>query len=178
MTDFTTDKRRKLAGSAGRGDKRALETLLRDLVDSYDGLSSTELGFLDGVTAGTVTASKALVVDASSVLDELTVTTLKSEVTAGSTATNITNTGVTTLSSTGGLAYTMDAPEAGTRAVLTCTAGSSVNTHTVTLASGTFDGTNHIATFDAAAETLVVDGLSTSAFCVSSNVGSVALSTQ
>jgi len=177
MTDFSTTKRKQLAGSAGRGDKRALEALLRDLVDSYDGLSSTELGFLDGVTAGTVTASKAVVVDANKTVDDLTVTDLKRPVTAASTETNVGNSGTTTFSSTGGLAYTMDAPAAGVRAVLACTDGSSINTHTVTLAAGTFDGTNHIATFDAAAETLVLDGLSTSLFTISSNVGSVALST-
>jgi len=37
----------------------------------YDGsLSDTELGFVDGVTAGTLTASKALVVDANKLINE------------------------------------------------------------------------------------------------------------
>lgn len=54
----------QLAAQASRGDLRALGTLLRDLIDHVDGLSSTELGFIDGVTAGTGAASKALVLDA------------------------------------------------------------------------------------------------------------------
>ena len=37
------------------------------------GLSATEMGYLNGVTAGTVTASKAVVVDASKGVDDLTV---------------------------------------------------------------------------------------------------------
>ena len=50
-------------------------------------------------------------------------------------------------------------------------------THTLTLTSGTFDGTNEIATFNAAAEALLVffddDGEGT----IVANIGAVALST-
>jgi hypothetical protein len=48
--------------------------------------------------------------------------------------------------------------------------------HTVTLASGTFNGTNTIATFNAAAETLVLFGVSESRFVIIENIGSVGLS--
>ncbi len=178
MTDFSTTKRKALAGGAQRGHLRDLGALLRDLVDTIDGITSPELGFVDGVTAGTVSASKAVVVDANKKIDTLTVTELKSEVTAASTGTNVANAGKTTFSSTGGREYTMDAPEAGNRAVLACTtAGSTADYHKVSLANGTFDGTNHVATFEAANEVLVVEGLSTSLFMVTGNQGSVTLST-
>lgn len=175
MGDITLPKANQLAASAARGNLKDLGTLLRDIVENLEGLTPAELDLIDGLTAGTTTASKALVVGASKDLDTLTVTELKCDVTDGSTDTNIANTGITTLPSTGALAYTMDGPEAGNRAVVTCTASDTAS-KTVTLAFGTFDGTNNIATFDAAAETLVVDGVSSGLFAVSSNVGSVGLS--
>ena len=48
--------------------------------------------------------------------------------------------------------------------------------HTVTLGPGTYDGTNEIATFDAAGETLVLMGLSNTRFAIILNLGAVALS--
>lgn len=48
--------------------------------------------------------------------------------------------------------------------------------HTVTLTAGTFDGTNDVATFDAAGETLVLYGVSESRFVVVENLGTVAFS--
>lgn len=99
-------------------------------------------------------------------------------VTAGSTGTIITNHGITTLASTAaGKAFAMAAPAAGCTAELHCTLGSTTNTSVVTLVSGTFDGTNHIATFNAAGDVLTLTGLSTAAYSVKGNVGSVALST-
>lgn len=55
------------------------ENLAADLVASELGISTTELGYIDGVTAGTVLASKAVVVDANkdaSALRNLTLTNL------------------------------------------------------------------------------------------------------
>lgn len=50
--------------------------------------------------------------------------------------------------------------------------------HTVTLAgSQTFDGTNNIASFDAANESITIQGISSTRVAVLSNVGSVAFST-
>jgi len=76
---LTTASGRANAGRAGRGDLRATETVLRDLVDQFDTLSVAELGVLDAVTAGTVAASKAVVVDSNkdaSAFRNVTVTNL------------------------------------------------------------------------------------------------------
>lgn len=51
-----------------RIDLQDLEGELRKLQDELDALSSTELGYLDGATAGTMAASKALVADSSNLL--------------------------------------------------------------------------------------------------------------
>jgi hypothetical protein len=48
-----------------RIDMQDLEGQLSQLQDELDALSSTELAFLDGATAGTVVASKAVVADSS-----------------------------------------------------------------------------------------------------------------
>lgn len=48
--------------------------------------------------------------------------------------------------------------------------------HTVTLTSGTFDGTNDTATFDAQGEALVLFGISDSRYAILANIGSVGLS--
>lgn len=61
----------QLVNAASRGDLRALGNFLRDINDRLDTLTETELGYLDGLTIGTVTASKALVVDANKDLDQL-----------------------------------------------------------------------------------------------------------
>jgi hypothetical protein len=59
--------------------------------------------------------------------------------------------------------------------VITCSDSS--NTTTVTCKSGTtFDGTNDIATFDAAGETLVLFAISDTQFVIIENIGSVGLS--
>ncbi len=70
---------------------------------------------------------------------------------------------------------TIAAPVKGQYLVITCTDAS--NTVTVTLTAGTFDGTNEIATFDAAAESLVLFGISATRYIVVENVGGVVLST-
>ncbi len=48
--------------------------------------------------------------------------------------------------------------------------------HTVTLTTGTFDGTNNTATFNAQFEALVLLGISQKRFLILKNYGSVALS--
>ena len=50
-------------------------------------------------------------------------------------------------------------------------------THTVTLTTGTFDGTNDVATFNAADETLVIQVDEDGNGIIVSNLGAVALST-
>lgn len=61
----------KIAGTAVTASAAELNAL------ASTGLSATELGFLDGVTAGTSAASKAVVLDASSKIDALDITLLK-----------------------------------------------------------------------------------------------------
>lgn len=69
---------------------------------------------------------------------------------------------------------TIAAPAAGRLLVISCV--SAANSCTVTLTAGTFDGTNDTATFDAAAETLVLFGISATRFVIVENIGAVALS--
>lgn len=159
---------------ARTGDLNAIGTALFEIADAVENLADAELAVLDGVTAGTVTASKALVVDSSKRLDDL-----RQVVTSyASTATTITNCGIANLTSTStaAVAYAMAAPAAGVNKTLVQTATSTFG-FTVTLASGTFDGTNHIATFNGAKDVLGLVGLSTSQYAIDRNVGSVALST-
>ena len=72
------------------------------------------------------------------------------------------------------VAATLAAPRKGQWLVVTCTDAS--NNCTLTLTAGDFDGTNNIATFNAAEETLVLFGVSATRFVVVENIGSVALS--
>jgi len=76
--------------------------------------------------------------------------------------------------SSNAVAATLAAPTKGQWLVITCT--DATNDCTVTLTAGDFDGTNNIATFNAAEETLVLFGLSATRFVVVENIGSVALS--
>ncbi len=74
------------------------------------GVSATELGYLNGVTAGTRSLSKAIVVDGAGAIDALTVTTLTAPTIAGTTAHTgrlTTTDGVAggTTKTIGGLAY-------------------------------------------------------------------------
>jgi hypothetical protein len=56
---------------------------LGEIADATSILSSTEAGYLDGVTAGTVVAGKAVVATTSKVVDALTITTLTAPTIAG-----------------------------------------------------------------------------------------------
>lgn len=78
--------------------------------------------------------------------------------------------------SSSAIAYTIDKPKTGWVLVIT---QRDVGTqgHTVTLTSGTFDGTNNVATLNAANETLILVGVSSSRFIIVENVGSVGLGT-
>ena len=60
---YTTAELKALANQAERGKLHSLGILLRDMVDKTGALSVAELAFLDGITAGTGLASKALVLD-------------------------------------------------------------------------------------------------------------------
>jgi hypothetical protein len=49
-------------------DSQDLAAKIIELQDAIDGLSPTEIGYVDGVTAGTMAASKALVADSNNLL--------------------------------------------------------------------------------------------------------------
>lgn len=75
----------------------------------------------------------------------------------------------------GAMAMTIAIPEPGRILVIT-QIDSGTDGHTVTLTSGTFDGTNNTATFNAQYEALVLLGISDKRFLILKNYGSVALS--
>jgi hypothetical protein len=75
---------------------------------------------------------------------------------------------------TTGVDRTIAAPEVG--AIVVCSCNNATNNCTLKLLSGTFDGTNNTATFNAAEETLVFFGLSTTRAVILENIGGVVLS--
>lgn len=77
--------------------------------------------------------------------------------------------------SSASIAVTIDAPKPGWLLVIN-QKDSGTEGHTVTLTSGTFDGTNDVATLNALGETLVLVGVSTTRFVIVENIGSVGLS--
>ena len=82
---------------------------------------------------------------------------------------------VTLDSTTPKIEATVAAPRAGRWLVITQIDGGTAG-HTVTLSAGTYNGTNTIATLNAAGETLVLYGLTATLFAVVENIGSVGLS--
>lgn len=90
-------------------------------------------------------------------------------------AIDLATTSLVTLSKSGVLAATIAAPIAGHVLIVT-QVDTGTDGHTVTLAAGTWDGTNDIATLNAAGESLFVVGLSATRFLILVNLGSVALS--
>lgn len=97
------------------------------------------------------------------------------EITTTGTAILGTTSSVLLNKSDGVLASTLTAPSTG-RLLLISQYDAGTSGHTVTLGSGTFDGTNNIATFNAAGETLLLYGLTAARFLVLINNGSVAFS--
>jgi len=101
---------------------------------------------------------------------------------AGSTGTGtaVPNSGISTIGSTAAAVnYVLANPTAaGDRKTLICTTGSTDLTSTVTTGSTacTFDGTNRVATFNAAGDSLELIALSTTRWFININNGSVALS--
>lgn len=75
----------------------------------------------------------------------------------------------------GAMAVTLAAPTVNQLLIITQIDGGT-DGHTVTLDAGTFDGTNEIATFNAAGETLILFGVSATRFAILANTGSVVLS--
>lgn len=96
---YDTVKAKQQIGRAKNGDRNALSAVLRQIDSALDTLSDTELGFVDGVTAGTAAASKAIVLDATknatgiNALSMTTITALNAvmttQIAATLTATNL-----------------------------------------------------------------------------------------
>lgn len=88
--------------------------------------------------------------------------------------------GLSTLDKDDGiLAMTLADPGAAGRKLVITQKDSGNQGHTVTAATaGAFDGTNHIATFDAQFETLVLYSVSATRWVVVENIGGVVLSAE
>lgn len=97
-------------------------------------------------------------------------------------ATNITGEGITTITATTTApAYTMDAPVTGVQKIIACTANTSSGTAVInsnsTGVSFTSSGDNEM-TMNAIGDRVILAALSTTAWIIASNVGSVATGTQ
>jgi hypothetical protein len=101
-------------------------------------------------------------------------------VTTASTAANISASGLTNITSTGAVAFTLDAPQTGHRKAIHATANSTA-ARTITLVSGTFSSTSgssqNRATINLLGQSLTLQALSTSLYAVLANIGSVAFTT-
>jgi len=77
---------------------------------------------------------------------------------------------------TNSAAYTLSAPVIPGRILVITQSGTGTITVTQDGGNGTFDGTNNTATFNAAAETLILYGINDKRWLILENVGAVALS--
>lgn len=159
----------------GRQDKLTVTQLLRmakgatlQVVNS-DGTTSTidltELGVLDGLTATASELNNAA--DVSARVQELTAT---GSVTAGVQSVELNHATVVAA------ATIADASNHQGLFIVKNTSASGTAAHTLTLTSGTFDGTNNVATLNAPNEALIVYFDSNGDGTIVENVGSVALS--
>ena len=173
------------------------------LTELADSISVTELDYLDGATAGTQVASKAVVADANVNIGVVKATALHigasgSEVQVNATPAEINNAAdvsarMQELTISGAVTAGIQSVELNhASVVIAATIADAVNhqglfvvkdtsatgtaAHTLTLTAGTFNGTNNVATFNARDECLVVYFDSTGRGTVIVNVGSVALS--
>lgn len=98
---------------------------------------------------------------------------------AGSTATTLPNYGLSTItiasSSAGTKGFALAAPATGVRKHVSCATASTGGVSTVTLASGTYDGTTTIATFSSQGE-LDLIGTSTARYSIVAKSTSITLS--
>ncbi len=128
-------------------------------------ISGTELSTLDGLTATTAEINNAA--DVSARVQELTVT---GAVTAGVQSVELNHATVVVE------ATIADATNHQGLLVVKNTSASGTAAHTLTLTSGTFDGTNSVATLNAPDEALVVYIDSAGNGTIVENVGTVGLS--
>lgn len=173
------------------------------VVQSTAALTVTEVDFLDGATAGTQVASKAVIADANVNIGVVKATALHigatgSEVQVNATPAELNNAAdvsarVQELTATGAVTAGVQSLELNhATVVIAATIADAINhpglfvvkdtsatgtvSHTLTLTAGTFNGTNNVATFDARDEALFVYFDSTGRGQVIANIGTVALS--
>lgn len=82
-----------LIAQAGRGSLASLRQALTDINSMITSLSTTELGYIDGVVAGTVTALKAVVVDTNKHIDTLAIAASGLKIGTSGSETAVTATG-------------------------------------------------------------------------------------
>lgn len=144
--------------AAGNADR---DQTIKNLTATLATVTTLTAGNITGIFAGRAT------------LDSMAFT--QQEITATATAISETTSCVLLNKSDGVLASTLANPSTGRLLVIT-QYDSGTSGHTVTLGTGTFDGTNNIATFNAKGDTLVLLGLTGALFLVLVNVGSVSFS--
>jgi len=178
----------------------ALNNVDTELTAVLDGLTPTELNFIDGVTPGTAAADKAVVLTTGKVIDEIDFTALKiGGVAVTATATEINK--ACDLSTTEQTIVASGSVTAGKKAIFlnhatVAIAATIADTslhqglflikaglepgagqdHTCTITTGSWNGTNKIATFADIADSLLVyfDGSGNGTILV--NTGTVSLS--
>lgn len=170
-----------------------------------DSLSAAEIAILDGATAGTQVAGKAVVADSNvnsgiSKVTAIHVGATGSEIEITATPAELNNAAdvsarvIEVLNTAGGtIAVGIQSVELNHISVIAAatiadastheglfivknTSASGTAAHTLTLTSGTFNGTNNVATLNAPNEALVVYFDSAGDGTILANVGSVALS--
>jgi len=156
----------KLAGRALQTLVQAIETLTTSELDVLDGVTATaaELNVMDGVTATAAELNNSA--DVSARVQELTAT---GAVTAGIQSVELNHTATIVA------ATIADATNHGGLFVVKNTSASGTAAHTLTLTSGTFNGTNSVATLNAPNEALIIYFDSAGNGTIVENVGAVAL---
>lgn len=140
--------------------------------------TGAELNKLAGVTAGTVTASKAIVVDSDKQAAQFTHDETLQTAATGSTGTVLASRGTIVVSTSAAKTFQMAAPRTGATVHIIATHASTL-VKTISLASGNFDssGTKTKLLFNGANDAVTITGISTARFIITSNVGSVTTST-
>jgi len=179
-------------GSVSLTEESAAIVAVADL-DTLDA-TVAELNTLADVTAGTVAASKAVVVNASKNIGTFGTVTAASFV--GNVDGNLvgqhrheveelTETGAITITSgvvllnhvTTPIKATLATPTAGDELYIINSSATGTAAHTVTCAEGvTFDGTNDVATFDFLGEALHLIAISATRWFILENIGTIVLS--
>lgn len=144
-------------------------------VESSDGgaITANTTGFTDGATPLYVVTTNATVVTGIEDRRGSENPSLTQNMTANGAIRS--DAEFVTLSKSGVLAATIAAPVAGRKLTIT-QIDSGTDGHTVTLAAGTWNGTNAVATLNALGETLIVQGVTATRFVIVSNIGAVAFS--